>query len=176
MTNLDVYKIIHEWANGILSPLGVSVVLAFQNAPMRANPQVAISKATVKQIGRSTRTIAGTVATLSSDYEGTFQMWETGGEGNYLRALINRLDSSATKSYFRGKNVAVDCLQDVLYVPRLDDKNYIEESTAVFTVRFVDSVTENITGIQENVYVGTVSDATNGDIETTFTFNTEQGE
>jgi len=157
MTNLEVYKVIHTWAKNVLGS-GVNVIMAFQNAPQTQAPQVAISLPTSAPIGRATSgkftvAVGGASGThdVVTDYEGTVQMWETGGNGDLLRALVETLDLETIIEYFGNNDLAVDSDAQIVYLPRLDSASWVQEATCIFKVRFTSSVAETLGAIRETI-------------------------
>lgn len=178
-TGLDVYKAIQSWCVLVLAGTGASVIQAFQNAPQTALPQIAISSPTATPFGRSSSVSSYTQdtqdptkynGTISIDYEGTVSLWETGGDGALLRAIVNSLDSQEAIAHFSARGVVVDFpqSQQIIFLPRLQEGAWLKESTTVLSVRWRETFDTSTGKINQNVYSGEVQGSLNEPHEITF--------
>jgi len=179
-TGLDIYKAVQSWAKIALAGTGVTIIQAFQNGPQPERPLIAISLPTAQQFGRASNPSAYTLISgidysgdLSNDFEGTMSLWETGGSGDLLRALLNSLDTDAAIAHFAERGIAVNRLGDILFVPRLNDSEYIQEATTALSVRWCDKTPTTTKAIMSNVYSGAIEISPNDSQEITFNLDNQ---
>ena len=160
MTNLDIYKALHYWATTVLGN-DVQVIQAFQNAPRAEVPQVAIGLPSGTPYGHSTTSVPPTFAngvltqTAITNYEATVNLWETGSQGDALRALVESLDLDMWTDYFSNLGMAVDTPVGIQWVPRLDEKSFIQECTTQLSVTYTGTASENFKTINSTKFTKT---------------------
>lgn len=158
---------------------GLPVIQAFQNSPAPKPPYIAMSRPSAKIIGTSETNYTGQTTKTESvrtQYEGSLQIWAVVGDATnpeYASDIIQRTfglrSSTSSQSFFVSKGLSLLGVDGPTDVPRLNDKSYISEATAIIRFAFADVHTETVREINHSVTVGTIQTVGDETVTTTVT-------
>lgn len=161
MTPMEAYETLYGWAHSVLGE-SVAVIMAWQNAPQQKTPQVAIAIPDLTPFGTSTKpnpvyNEADEIweQRVVTDYEGESRLWETGAHGEHLQALVNSLDQDEWIAYFAQAGMAVSANGTIQWLPRLNDKSYIQEATTALSIRLTSESTQTLGALVQPVITRT---------------------
>lgn len=130
-----LYEIAYDWCRSVLDAdadaLGkdIPVIRAYQSKPAPAKHYLAISgEPELTEVGQPA--ISAETATdspLENDYTGSFDIWEVGGHGNWLRRLSAWCRTMQAGEFFRSRQFSVLSCGPVMPMPQVEGEAWVSE-------------------------------------------------
>lgn len=164
--NDDIYQKIYNWVYYVINTengFKIPIVQSRQNTPAPEGTYIVIDRIVeMIQIGRAIKKYPPDETTgktkISNDYEGTLEIWEIDGEGNFLRILINSLERQEIQNEYFTKELIVNRgVIGITNIPRLDNEYWTEQAMFEMRIGFADTTTEQSSWIDTVDFVDNIS-------------------
>lgn len=164
--NDDIYQKIYNWVYFVINTengFEIPIIQSRQNTPAPESTYIVIDRIVeVIQIGRVIKNYPPDETTgkakVSNDYEGTLEIWEIDGEGDYLRMLINSLERQEIQNIYFAEELLVNRgVIGITNIPRLDNEHWTEQAMLEMKIGFADVTTEQSGWIETVDFVNNIS-------------------
>lgn len=163
MTSEELRTNLIAWIKAILTEQGqgsLQVISSHQNAPSPGAHYITVKFGPNRdRFGRASKGDVQDDGTrlLVSDWVGTVELWETNGEGDLLRILMDSLDrEDIYHAYFVEKSIVHYNQGEIAQVPRLDNESWIREAMVEMTLGLAEGTRETTSWIDTVDYSGDI--------------------
>ncbi len=161
MTNDSFYEFLYDWIFKVINTDGgesIPIIQSHQSTPQPDYPYITIGyNPNKKKVGRSDKmtpheddAVEPGLVKIYGSYQNLVEIWETGGDGDRLQALLDSIERTEIQDLFSAAKVALYSSEPIQSIPRIDGQEWVRESIVEILFGVSSEIIEN-TGWVETV-------------------------